>query len=245
MAYGKNHHTHPGADNLVRVCSIKTINGICKRPIAKLSPLPIEDEDEPLNIDDSQHPTLEIGLSQIDQNCFTKQPITIVIEGNIGTGKSTFLNYLKKFHQFKVIPEPLSRWTDLNGHNLLQYLYSNIKHWAYPFQMFAALTMYQNHAKQIEERVKIMERSIFSTRYCFLEAHKKLETFHLAQFDILDKWCEFTEEQKPVHVDLIIYLRSSPENCLKRIKKRNRKEEAEMKIEYLQLLHSLYDDWLI
>lgn len=38
---GRVIETHPGKDNLVRVCTIKTKNGNFKRPINKLAPLPI------------------------------------------------------------------------------------------------------------------------------------------------------------------------------------------------------------
>lgn len=43
---GRIIETHPGADGLVRVCTIKTQMGIFKRPINKLAPLPIEVENE-------------------------------------------------------------------------------------------------------------------------------------------------------------------------------------------------------
>lgn len=39
--------THPGQDGLIRVVSIKTTNGVYKRPIAKLALLPIEENGEP------------------------------------------------------------------------------------------------------------------------------------------------------------------------------------------------------
>lgn len=45
-ALGRVMETHPGADNLVRVVSVKTQNGILKRPIRKLCLLPIIDNEE-------------------------------------------------------------------------------------------------------------------------------------------------------------------------------------------------------
>lgn len=36
---------HPGADNIVRVASVKTVSGIKKRPVSKLCVLPIETDD--------------------------------------------------------------------------------------------------------------------------------------------------------------------------------------------------------
>lgn len=40
---GRIVNTHPGHDGLVKVCSVKTINGILQRPSLKLSPLPINE----------------------------------------------------------------------------------------------------------------------------------------------------------------------------------------------------------
>jgi len=49
----------------------------------------------------------------------SSKPCTIVVEGNIGSGKTTFLNHFKKFPIVSVLDEPISKWRDLKGHNLL------------------------------------------------------------------------------------------------------------------------------
>lgn len=46
-ALGRVLETHPGADGYVRVTTIKTQSGIIKRPVVKLSPLPLTTEIEP------------------------------------------------------------------------------------------------------------------------------------------------------------------------------------------------------
>jgi deoxyadenosine/deoxycytidine kinase len=52
-------------------------------------------------------------------------PYTILIEGNIGSGKSTLLNHFKKFEKICVVEEPVEKWRDCGGINLLV---SFIKH---------------------------------------------------------------------------------------------------------------------
>jgi len=42
-----------------------------------------------------------------------------------------------------------------------------------------------------------------------------------------------------------IYLRTSPDVCYDRLCKRNRKEEAGISYDYLQLLHDKHEAWLI
>lgn len=41
----------------------------------------------------------------------------------------------------------------------------------------------------------------------------------------------------------IIYLRCSPERCYQRTKQRNREEEEEIPLEYLELIHSKHEKW--
>ncbi|CAF0776453.1 unnamed protein product [Rotaria sordida] len=47
------------------------------------------------------------------------------------------------------------------------------------------------------------------------------------------------------HLDLIIYLRATPETCLQRIQARHRSEEESISLDYLQTLHERHEEWLI
>lgn len=42
-----------------------------------------------------------------------------------------------------------------------------------------------------------------------------------------------------------VYLRTSPEKCMERIKKRSRNEETSVSMELLNSLHERYEDWLM
>lgn len=48
-----------------------------------------------------------------------KQPFTVCIEGNIGSGKTTFLNNFKQFNNTLVLQEPIELWRNVDGVNLL------------------------------------------------------------------------------------------------------------------------------
>ncbi len=94
-------------------------------------------------------------------NPSNNRPYTIVVEGNIGSGKTTFLD---KFHdrtgQVEVLSEPVDRWRDASGHNLLDLMYSDPARWSLLFQTYVQLTMVQQHSKRTEKPIRIMERSL-------------------------------------------------------------------------------------
>lgn len=47
------------------------------------------------------------------------------------------------------------------------------------------------------------------------------------------------------NLDLIFYLRTSPETCLERLKRRGRHEEVStISLDYLKNLHDLHESWL-
>lgn len=48
-----------------------------------------------------------------------KQPFTVFIEGNIGAGKTTFLNHFKKYEDVCLYTEPVEKWRNVQGFNLL------------------------------------------------------------------------------------------------------------------------------
>ncbi|XP_022808337.1 thymidine kinase 2, mitochondrial-like [Stylophora pistillata] len=50
---------------------------------------------------------------------------------------------------------------------------------------------------------------------------------------------------KKPQIDLIVYLRTSPEKCMERIKKRSRDEENSVSMELLNSLHERYEEWLV
>ena len=44
---------------------------------------------------------------------------TVCVEGNIGSGKTTLLDYFSKFRDVEVFPEPVDKWRNVKGLNLL------------------------------------------------------------------------------------------------------------------------------
>lgn len=173
-------------------------------------------------------------------------PFTVTVEGNIGCGKTTFLKYFEDLENSKpaVYYEPLDKWRNFNGWNLLDLLYQDARKWAMQFQLYALKTMYDQHREHtIDTPVKIMERSMISSHYCFSEQLARNRSMTPSEFVILHEI--FKTFKRDVHVNLIIYLRTSPKVAYERVKKRNRPEERNITFDYLDGLHQLHEKWLM
>ena len=85
-----------------------------------------------------------------------KENMLIAIEGNIGTGKSTIIEYLKQKYKddsnILFIEDPLNKWLNLkdtDGQNILGKFYETPERWSYSFQMHAFIT----RAKDIRRKL--------------------------------------------------------------------------------------------
>ncbi|XP_005182530.2 deoxynucleoside kinase isoform X1 [Musca domestica] len=174
------------------------------------------------------------------------QPFTVLIEGNIGSGKTTFLNHFQQFQEkICLITEPVEKWRNVRGVNLLKLMYKEPERWAMPFQSYVTLTMLQSHTQQTQKPVKLMERSIFSSRYCFVENMYRNKIIDDGMYHVLQEWYNFIDNSIHVQADLIVYLRTTPKVVYERMRKRARSEESCVPIKYLEELHKLHEEWLI
>ncbi|XP_011252155.1 deoxynucleoside kinase-like [Camponotus floridanus] len=174
---------------------------------------------------------------------FYNNPFTICIEGNIGSGKTTFLNHFQNFNNATILQEPVDLWRNVAGVNLLDLLYKDPINYAFLFQSYAQLTRLQLHTMSTSSPYKIMERSIFSAR-CFLENMKRTNMIQDVEVIILEKWYNWCLENANIRADLIVYLRTTPEVVYQRMQARGRKEEDSVPLEYLRQIHEIHDDWL-
>jgi deoxynucleoside kinase len=171
----------------------------------------------------------------------SSQPFTVNVEGNIGSGKSTFLDYFKNLDDFLVLEEPVDKWKNLHGHNLLDLKFNNPSLFQFPFQSYATLTRLRQHVQASDKAVKIMERSLLTARHCFVENLHDSGALHDGMYEVLNQYYAFINESHPIRCDLIVYLRTSPEVAMSRVQCRARKEEVPLSDEYLVQLHNRHE----
>jgi len=208
---------------------------------------------------------------------YHKKMLKISVDGNISSGKSTLVSKLVEFFpksnaagsgdyafDLEVVPEPLEKWCNLNGHNLLDMFYKDPVKTNFLFQHYVQLTRLEDTVKGSSStnsnmnmsqdsgvdsgeitKVRVMERSLQNNRYCFLELARRKDKMHPAEFTVLAEWYNWLEKNLDLSLDVIVYLRTKPETAYSRMKARARSEESSCPIEYLTDLHESYEDWLI
>lgn len=60
--------------------------------------------------DVSNHKVVLVKDQNKNPMCNTKRPFVVSVEGNIGSGKSTMINYFKNFNDIQIHPEPIEKW---------------------------------------------------------------------------------------------------------------------------------------
>jgi thymidylate kinase len=168
----------------------------------------------------------------------------IFVEGNIGTGKSTFLTHLSK--HCKVILEPVDEWTQMknaNGKNILEEFYSDPARNAYLFQSIAFRSRMKNIVRR--EEGCFVERSIYTDRNVFAKTCREDGLIGDIEWHDYVSWFDWLTTEFQVRPQGFVYLRCEPEVSLGRIKKRNRSGEENISLEYLNKLHAKHDEWLL
>lgn len=180
----------------------------------------------------------------------TKQTKIISIEGNIGSGKSTLVEALRqKFegvNNICFLQEPVDIWNtiqDKEGNTMLTKFYADSKKYSFAFQMMAyisRLTMLRN-ALEKNYDIIVVERSMYTDKMVFAKMLYDDDNMEEVEYQIYNKWFqEFIKDLPPIHV---IYVKTSPEIAMERVKKRARNGET-IPLEYLRNCHTYHEDWL-
>jgi deoxyadenosine/deoxycytidine kinase len=176
------------------------------------------------------------------------------LEGNIGSGKTTFLNVLKEYYKnnknFVFLQEPVSDWNEIvdsNNVNILTKYYSNQSKYAFSFQMMAFITRLKQLKDCIDKysgnhRIKVItERSIFTDRKIFATMLFDSGKIEDIEYTIYLKWFDYFV--KDIKITGIIYIKTNIDKCFLRINKRNREGES-IEYEYLSKLNDYHNEWL-
>ena len=174
--------------------------------------------------------------------------LMILLEGNIGAGKTTVGRALAEKGTFGFIEEPTSTWREGFAANMLGLFYEDPQRWAFTFQICAFITRAKTWSEVLaltDHSKVLLERSVFCDRYVFAENCYRTGLMAEAEYQLYRGMWEFLVSNYCVQPDVILYLRTPAKTCMERISVRGRAEETGIPLEYLEQLEALHDEWLL
>ena len=163
---------------------------------------------------------------------------TIAIAGNIGTGKSSLVEFLTRTYGIQPFYEP----NDENPY--LPDFYRDMNRWAFHSQLYFLSNKFRMH-RQLDKMsgVVVLDRTIYEDAEIFATALNKMRNFTGRDWDTYWNFYQIILDAiRPP--DLMIYLRCSMRTLRKRIRLRGRAMEQDIPLSYLKRLEGLYEQWL-
>ena len=158
------------------------------------------------------------------------------IDGNIGCGKTSVLNYLHKYKNIQVDLEPIDKWKPF-----LDNIYLS-KTGYFNFQIKVWLDRAWIQEKD-NKSIILMERSPFFIRNTFNKNDYNNNNINEDEYNVLNEM--YNKTDNIWKSNLYIYLRSLPIKCLERINYRGRNNEMNITLDYLTNIHDLHEETYI
>lgn len=178
----------------------------------------------------------------------------ITVEANIGAGKSTLLGMMDRLKLNKphmVLYENVADWisiTDGSNNSIFDLFYQDKKRYSYVFQSYVLMSRISHILETVKnnpEKIIICERSIMTDFEIFAKTLYDSNCISEMEFNVYMKWHALARDIFNIPIAGQIYLRTSPEVCMERIRKRARQSEHLIDVEYLRQLHKKHEQWLM
>lgn len=162
----------------------------------------------------------------------------IAVAGNIGAGKSSLTKLLGKNFNWKTYYE------SVENNPYLSDFYDDMRRWSFNLQIYFLSSRFR-HQKEIQEssRNLIQDRTIYEDVEIF--AKNLFDMGLMSDRDYKNYKALFHEMVSYLRPpDLLIYLRAEVPTLVRQIQQRGRNYENSIRIEYLERLNGLYENWI-
>ena len=175
----------------------------------------------------------------------------ILLEGNIGAGKSTLGKSIHgrnvEGYKIEYLKEPVAQWTSTPRGNLLAKCSADPAARASMFQVLTMQTMAKSRREAFEKATReqtlfLEERSIYSSRNVFTQINFMQEEISEDSLYILDKL--FNDYTKNDDILGIIYLDCNIDTAMERIKERGHSADTLLTRDYVKQVDDVYKMWL-
>lgn len=162
----------------------------------------------------------------------------IAIAGNIGAGKSSLTGLLAKHFGWEAFYE------SVDDNPYLSDFYDDMRRWSFNLQIYFLSSRFR-HQKQMLEREGrfVQDRTIYEDVEIFAKNLHNMGLMSDRDFENYEAlFREMTNYlQEP---SLLIYIRAQVPTLVQQIQQRGREYENTIRIEYLERLNRLYEDWI-
>ncbi|NGP86929.1 deoxynucleoside kinase [Fodinibius halophilus] len=162
----------------------------------------------------------------------------IAVAGNIGAGKSSLTGLLAKHFGWKAFYE------SVDDNPYLSDFYEDMRRWSFNLQIYFLSSRFRHQKQMLEQEGRfVQDRTIYEDVEIFA---KNLHNMGLmsdrdfANYEALFE--EMTDYLEPP--GLLIYIRAQVSTLVDQIQQRGRDYENTIRIEYLERLNQLYEDWI-
>lgn len=162
----------------------------------------------------------------------------IAIAGNIGAGKSSLTGLLAKHFKWEAFYE------SVDDNPYLADFYEDMRRWSFNLQIYFLSSRFRHQKEMLENEVSlIQDRTIYEDVEIFaknLHEMNLMSDRDFANYEAL--FHEMSHYLRPP--DLLIYIRAQVPTLVRQIQQRGRDYENTIRIEYLERLNVLYENWI-
>jgi len=160
--------------------------------------------------------------------------VQIVVDGMTGVGKTTLVNILAKELDLKPFNEIFE-----DENKLLHKFFYDRERWCFPMQVNFLNHRFKQYKIASLLNSAVMDRSIYSDSI-FANMYKEIGYLTPEEYNVYQSLLSnMLEHLTPPQ--LIVYLRVSVREAIRRIRKRGRPDELEVEDSYWKRLHSFYE----
>jgi deoxyadenosine/deoxycytidine kinase len=163
----------------------------------------------------------------------------ILVAGNIGSGKTSLTQRIGDRLGWRTAYESVA------DNPYLPDFYADMRQWSFHLQVFFLGHRARQHLElAADPRSAIIDRSIYEDAFIFARALHEMGNLSERDFQAYRQLFDLVVKTLPPPA-LLIYLKAPVPVLMKRIQARARNIETGITSEYLSLLESFYEDWML
>ncbi len=176
--------------------------------------------------------------NNVQESDSSDEPKFIAIAGNIGAGKSSLTGLLAKHFGWKAFYE------SVDDNPYLSDFYEDMRRWSFNLQIYFLSSRFRHQKEMLEQEGRfVQDRTIYEDVEIFAKNLHEMGLMSDRDFNNYEAlFDEMTSYLQPP--SLLIYLRAQVPTLVDQIQKRGRDYENTIRIEYLERLNRLYEDWI-